>query len=87
MDINKPVGLQFPSISQRTGRNVQPRIKSVPTTNATDPIFEQIYLIIDNNIKNEYFHICVILNTVKKKMLKQLAVQILHKNNKLFVLK
>ena len=31
--------------------------------------FEQIYQVIDNDIKNEYFYIRVILNTVRNKML------------------
>ena len=70
---NKPVGLQFPSISRGAVRTARPRTSSVPTANTADEIFEQIYPIIDNGIKNAYFHIRVILNTVKKKMLKQLA--------------
>ena len=31
--------------------------------------FEQIYQVIDNDIKNAYFYIRVILNTVRNKML------------------
>ena len=65
---NKSVGLQFPPTS--VTRTARPRITSVSTANTAKAIFEQIYLIIDKNIKNAYFHICVILNTVKKKMLK-----------------
>ena len=77
----KPVGLQFPSISRGAARTVRPRTKLVPTANTADAIFEQIHLIIDSDIKNAYFHIRVILNTVKKKMLKQLAAGILYGNN------
>ena len=42
---------------------------SVPTVNMANAIFEQILLISDNDIKNAYFYIRVILNTVKKKCL------------------
>ena len=31
--------------------------------------FEQIYQVIDNDIKNAYFYIRIILNTVRSKML------------------
>ena len=68
-DINKPAGLRL--------------AKSVPATNTADATFEQIYLIIDNDIKNAYFVIFEILNTVKKIMLKQLASPILYRNNNL----
>ena len=78
---NKPVGLQFPSISRGAARTAWPWTRSILTANTTDAIFEQIYLITDNDIKNAYFHICVILNTVKKKMLKQLAAKISYRNN------
>ena len=67
-DTNKPVGLQFSSISRGTARTAWPRTTSIPTANTADVIFQQMYLIIDNHIKNAFFHICVILNTVKKKM-------------------
>ena len=42
-DINKPVGLQFPSVSRSAARTTQPRTKSVPTVNTADEIFEQIH--------------------------------------------
>ena len=45
-----------------------------------DAIIEQIHRIIDNDIKNAYFHIRVILNTINKKLLKQIAAQILYRN-------
>ena len=45
-----------------------------------DAIIEQIHRIIDNDIKNAYFHIRVILNTINKKLLKQIASQILYRN-------
>ena len=45
-----------------------------------DAIIEQIHQIIDNDIKNAYFHIRVILNTINKKLLKQIAAQILYRN-------
>ena len=80
-DNNKSIGLQFPSISRGAARTVRPIAKSVPTANTADAIFDQIYLIIDNDIKNPYFHAPVILNTVKKKMLKQLSARILYRNN------
>ena len=83
-DINKLVGLQFPSISRGTARTAQPRTKSVPTTNIADATFKQMHLIIDNYIKNAYFQIHVILNTVTKKTLKQLPAQILFRNNNSF---
>ena len=56
-DTNKLVGLQFPSISRGVARTAQPKTTSVPTVNMADPNLEQIYLIIDNGIKNAYFHI------------------------------
>ena len=62
-DTNKPVGLQFPSISRGPARTARPKTKSIPTANTADAIFEQIYLVIDNDIKNAYFHIRIILNT------------------------
>ena len=52
---SKPVGLQFLSISRGYARTARPRATSVPTDNTTDVIFGQIYLIIDNIIKNPYF--------------------------------
>ena len=45
-----------------------------------DAIIEQIRRIIDNDIKNAYFQIRVILNTINKKLLKQIASQILYRN-------
>ena len=45
-----------------------------------DAIIEQSHRIIDNDIKNAYFHIRVILNTINKKLLKQIAAQILYRN-------
>ena len=72
-DTNKLVGLQFPSISRVASRTAWPGTQSVPTANTTDTIFEQIHLINGNYIKNAYFHERVILNTVKKKILKHLA--------------
>ena len=80
-DTNKPVGLQFPSTSRSATKTARHRTTSVPSANTADAIFEQIYLIIDKNIKNAYIHIRVILNTVKKKMLKQLPARILYRNN------
>ena len=79
-DTNKPFGLQFPSISRVAARTPRPRTTSEPTANTAIAIFEQIYLIINKDIKNAYFHVHVILNTVKKKML-QLAGEILYRNN------
>ena len=78
---NKSVGLQFPPTSRSVTRTARPRITSVSTANTAKVIFEQIYLIIDKNIKNAYFHICVILNTVKKKCLNNLPARILYRNN------
>ena len=72
-DTNKPVGLQFPSISRVASRTAWSGTKTVPTANTTGAIFEQIHLINGNHIKNAYFHERVILNTVKKKILKHLA--------------
>ena len=63
-DTNKPIGLQFPSISKGAKRTQWPRKTSALTSNTADSIFEQIYLITENDIKNAYFDICVILNTV-----------------------
>ena len=80
-DTNKPVGLQFPSISRVASRTAWSGTKTVPTANTTGAIFEQIHLINGNYIKNVYFHERVILNTVKKKILKQLADRILNSNN------
>ena len=40
-DINKPVGLQFPSISKGTARTARSRIKSVPTSNRADAILNK----------------------------------------------
>ena len=37
--INKPVGLQFPSISRGAARTVRPRTTPVPTANTADAIF------------------------------------------------
>ena len=56
-DTNKLVGLQFPSISRGVARTAQPKTTSVPTANMVYANLEQIYLIIDNGIKNAYFHI------------------------------
>ena len=69
-DINKSVGFHLPSISKCVDKTVWRRTKSVPTVNTADANFEQIDKINDNDIKNTYFHIRVILKTVKKKMLK-----------------
>ena len=80
-DTIKLVVSQFPSISRGKARTARTRTASAPTDNTDDAIFEQIYLIIDNDIKNACFHICVILNTVKKNLLKQLAVRILYRIN------
>ena len=66
-DTNKRVVLQFPSNSRGLARTARARTTSVPTDKTADMIFEQIYLISDNIIKNAYFHIYVILNTVTKK--------------------
>ena len=63
---NKPVGLQFPSISRGATRTPRPRATSVPTANTADAIFQKIYLIIYNDIKNAYFHIRAVLNIIKK---------------------
>ena len=46
-------------------------------------IFEQINLVVDNYIKNANFCICVIVNTVKRKILKQLASRNLYGKNHL----
>ena len=40
-DINKPVGLQFPSISKGTARTARFRTKSVPTSNRADAILKK----------------------------------------------
>ena len=80
-DTNKPVGLQLSSISRGAARTAPPRPKSVPTADTADVTFEQIQQIIHNDIKNTYFHIHVILNIVEKKMLKQVADQVLYRNN------
>ena len=56
------------------------RTKLILIANMFDAIIEQIHRIIDNDIKNAYFHIRVILNTINKKMLKQIAAQILYRN-------
>ena len=80
-NINKPAGLRFPSISRGTTRTTWPRTKPVPATNTADVTFEQIHLLNYNDNKNAYFLICEILNTVKKKRLKQLAPPILYRNN------
>ena len=80
-DTNKRVVLQFPSNSRGLARTARARTTSVPTDNTADVIFEQIYLISDNIIKNAYFHIYVILNTVTKKTFKQQAARILYRNN------
>ena len=45
---NKPVGLQFPSNSRGLARTARPRTTLVHTDNTADVIFEQIYLISDN---------------------------------------
>ena len=75
-DINKPAGLRLAELKLELH-------DPVPATNTADATFEQIYLIIDNDIKNAYFVIFEILNTVKKIMLKQLASPILYRNNNL----
>lgn len=46
-------------------------------------IFEQINLVVDNYIKNAKFCIYVIVNTVKRRMLKQLASRNLYGKNHL----
>ena len=38
-DGNKPVGLQFPSISRDAARTARPRTTSLPTANTADAIF------------------------------------------------
>ena len=50
-------------------------------------IFEQINLVVDNYIKNANFCICVIVNAVKRRMLKQLASRNLYGKNHLSDLK
>ena len=72
-DINKPVELQFRLLIRGTDRTARPGTKPVPTADTADAIFEQIHLIIDNDIKSAYSHIRVIF--------KQLAPQILYRNN------
>ena len=62
---NKLVALQFLLIS-RGAAKIARSITTVPTTNTPDATFEQIYLIIDGDIKNAYFHIHAITNTVRK---------------------
>ena len=44
-------------------------------------LIEEIYRIIDNDIKNAYFHIRVILNAVKNKLKKQVVARILYMKN------
>ena len=54
-DTNKLVGLQSLSISRGAARTARPRTTSVSTANTADVIFEQSYLIIDNDIKMHIF--------------------------------
>ena len=51
-DTNKHVSLQIQSTSTGAAKTARLRTTSVPTANMDDAIFEQIYLIIDNNLKN-----------------------------------
>ena len=80
-DTNKPIVLRFPSISRCAAWTAWPRTKSVPTPNTAVAIFEQIHLIVNNDIKSAFFHIRVILKAVKNKMVKQLAAQVIYRNN------
>ena len=82
IDNNKPIGLQLPSISRTSARAERPRnnFRSNINNNA-DEILKKIYHIVENDIQNAYFHIRIILNSIKKKVLKQIATRILYRYN------
>ena len=55
IDTNRLLGYQFPSISRDASKTAQPTATSVPTANMAYGNFQQIYLIIDNDIKKHIF--------------------------------
>ena len=50
-ETNELVGLQFQSVSKGAARTARSRTTAVHTANTAYAIFEQVYLVINNDIK------------------------------------
>lgn len=79
-DHNSPVGRLFPSLprfSHRTSRSRANRNNHAENT-SVENFFDNVQNILNNNIKDALYTIRIMLDNVKKKLLKNIASEILH---------
>ena len=84
MDPEAPVGTQLPPLErfhQRTVRIRSRRNKNI--INNVQTFFNKINDLLNNDIKNAYYHIRVLLNNINKKLLRKIAAEIIHNGNQI----
>ena len=79
---DRPIGLMFPSIPRSRERVVRSRRNrnNHLSNNSTEDFFNNVSSILKNNLKNAYYTIRVMLNNIKKNLLKSIAASIIQNN-------